>query len=1057
MIEEIKLFFIKNILPIIEEYKNTNQEFKKLGDEIGQMIQKQSNYLEDLSKGFQTIFASVQLTSEATQVMERETKEIRELSNNSIDSLDGVIHTIEQLTGEVQHLTGVLWNIKEHSSQLKNAIAEIVKISEMTIVASRNAQIKAYHAGEMGRGFEVIARQMVDLVGQTETATLEIPKITERIENDVVNMTTLVDEMQKFLEKFEMVGEYLNDAFKHILSIVPNLERDTTEAARLISEQDKIKTILLSSNWELNNWLADTFELSEKAASALIFLKGFSHEVISKAERAKMWEDTSRHNLYYFLIRFFNILSFTVESHQKWAKKVPKPEGVFDFEKFSNTLSDSKATSQDIKQSIVRQSADLKKSEGILEASLNTLARETSEEASIFHALGEAETVLNDLKDLPYKVLFFEKELNAIVERSRILSLYAAIESARAGGFSQPLTMVADEIKTLSSQAKNAVNNIAEWREALILDFESAIRVIQESKKFAQEEGQRLDESSKKIRETLKKIKELCSLIDETNTSIDRQLTTFMQLEGQLKNVGGTYEDILQEFDHYLSAGMALPKILEKISNYKDEYLTLLANLIREKEPPMQLVIRESADPIILDPAFKTDVVSDRIGQQIHIGLFNFDDEGNIVPGVASDFTISEDGMLWVFYLRKDIKFHNGQPLTAADVLYSIERVKTGPNVGFVEYVEEMKIIDDFTIQFKLKYPYLPFLANLACGTCQILPRLAYDSNHPIGAGPYRFVRWEKNREIVLRANENFYEGRPAIDELIFRNVPDEHEAVEKFQQGEISFMEILHAQIDESKIALHFSPGLSTQYLAINLSKDTPFRIKEVRQAMNYIVDREYYVKELLKNRGIPARGIFPPGISAYNSDLRGYQYDPEKAKYLMEKAGFTRGLSESYELDTRDSQSAVERAEYIRERLAHIGIKTKINKMLWKDLLNKTYSGESFLSMRGWVSDNGDPDNFMYPLFHSRSCGEAGNITFYRSEETDKMIEAARQIRNFERRMDYYRRLEEKLVEDAPWVFLNHGVNYYIIQPDIFNLKIDPFGIVRVKYIYKKRWNRY
>ncbi|MEO0226168.1 MAG: ABC transporter substrate-binding protein, partial [candidate division WOR-3 bacterium] len=798
MIDEIKNFFIKNIAPVIEEYRHTEQDFKQIGDRVLNSIQKQSAYLEDLSKGFQSIFASVQLTSEATQVMERETKEIKELSDHSISHLDGLIHIIEQLTDKVHHLTEILNNIKEHSSRLKEAIGEIDKISEMTIVAARNAQIKAYHAGDWGRGFEVIARQMVNLVGQTETATLEIPKITERVEVDVVKMATLVEDMQKFLEKFEMVSEYLNDSFKQILTIMPSLDRDTTEAARLIAEQEKAKEILLASNWELNNWLADTFEFSEKAASATIFLRGLSNEIMTKAEQIKTWGDESKHNFYYFLIRFFNILVSTMEGHQRWGQKVPHIEGVFDFDKFVNTLSALKATGQDIKQSILRQSTDLKKSETILESSLSALTRELSEEIGIMRALDEAEILLSRLKDLPDRVLFFEHELDAIVERSRILSLYAAIESARSGTYTQSLSVVADEIKILAGQAKKSVGNIARWREFLVTDFVSALKIIEEAKRIAQDERLHLNESSKIIEETLAKTKNLCLLIDETNTSIDRQLTNFALLEGQLNNVIATHQDIVIEFEHYIRAGILLPKALEKVMNYKDEYFIMLANLIKEKEPEVQIIVRESADPLILDPSLKTEVVSDRILQHLHIGLFNFDADGNIVPGAASDYHISEDGKVWTFYLRKDIKFHNGQPLTAADVFFSIERIRKGPNAGFVEFIEETKIIDDHTIQFKLRFPYLPFVANLACGTCLIIPRHGYDPNHPIGAGPFRFVHWDKNNEITLRANDDFFEGRPAIDELIFRVIPDENEALDRFKQGEVSFMEISQIQIDE-------------------------------------------------------------------------------------------------------------------------------------------------------------------------------------------------------------------------------------------------------------------
>lgn len=1056
MIEEIKQYFIKNIAPIVEEYNRTNQEFAHMGEEFGRVIQIQSSNLEDLSRFFQSIFASVQLTSEATQVMDKEIKEIKELGNLSINSLDGVINTIEQLTSEVHKLTDQLGRIREHSSQLKNAIAEIVKISEMTIVASRNAQIKAYHAGEMGRGFEVIAKQMVGLVGQTETATSEIPKVTERIDGDVAQLSVLVDGMQKFLEKFEMVGEYLNDSFRQILSLIPNLEKDTTETSRLIAEQEKNRTSLVASNRELTTWLSDTFEISEKASSALIFLKGLASETINASERTKTWHDDSQHNFFYFLNRFLNILTFTTEGQQKWERKVPQLKGVFDFQGFANTIEESKTTSRDIRQSIVRQSTDLKKSQGILETALETLNREMGEETSIFRALSEAENSLNELRDLPGKVLFFEQELNAIVERSRILSLYAAIESARAGEFSQALVVVTEEIKNLADQTKNSVVNITQWRESLIGDFDTCLKVIKECKKIAQEERRRLNESTKIIDETLRKIKELRALITETDTSLDQQLSNFSVLSEQLKKIIESYDDIITRFDRYLKTGITLTRILEGITNYRQEFIGMLGKLVEEKEPAVRLIIRESADPIILDPAFKTDVISDRICQQIHIGLLSFDDEGSIVPGAASDFSISEDGRTWTFYLRKDIKFHNGRPLTSADVLYSIERIKTGPNVSFVEYIEEVRAIDDHTVQLRLRYPYLPLLANLACGTCLILPRQGYDPIHPIGAGPYRFARWERNQELILKANDSFFEGRPSIDELVYRVVGEEQDALNQAQSGKISVMEIQQAEIDESGFVCHRSPSLSTQYLAINLSKDTPFRIKEIRQAMNYIFDKEKYVKVLHRGRGIPAKGVFPPGLSSYNPNLEGYPYDPDKAKFLMNKAGFGQGLSEAYEVDTRDAPAVLERTGFICEALGRIGIKTRINAIEWKDLLRKTYSGQSLLSMRGWVSDNGDPDNFLYPLYHSRSWGESGNITFYKNSEIDKMIETARQIRNFVRRMEYYQAIETKIVEDAPSLFLNHGLNYFIQQRDVFNLRIDPFGLIRVKYIFKRRWNK-
>jgi ABC-type transport system substrate-binding protein len=244
--------------------------------------------------------------------------------------------------------------------------------------------------------------------------------------------------------------------------------------------------------------------------------------------------------------------------------------------------------------------------------------------------------------------------------------------------------------------------------------------------------------------------------------------------------------------------------------------------------------------------------------------------------------------------------------------------------------------------------------------------------------------------------------------------------------------------------------PVLSTQYLAINFSKKSPFTELAVRQAMNYALDKEYYCRTILKGKAIPAHGLYPPGLPGFNDKLIGYPYDLKKARDLMRQAGFGGGIDEEFVLDVRAGADILRRAEFIRESFAKIGIYLTINSLPWNEFLNKTYSGDSIMSLRGWVSDNGDPDNFAHTLFHSKNFGASGNTSFYANEELDRMIENARSEQNPRLRLELYRKIENFIVENALLVFISHGVDCYAVQKNVKGFMVDPFGLVRFRNLF-------
>jgi ABC-type transport system substrate-binding protein len=249
----------------------------------------------------------------------------------------------------------------------------------------------------------------------------------------------------------------------------------------------------------------------------------------------------------------------------------------------------------------------------------------------------------------------------------------------------------------------------------------------------------------------------------------------------------------------------------------------------------------------------------------------------------------------------------------------------------------------------------------------------------------------------------------------------------------------------------IHSGPALSTQYLAINVVQDTPFKNPLVRKAVRHAIDRQDLIDQLYHKRAMVAYGLYPPGMAISNPELSVIAaFDLKKARQFMSQAGYPNGLKGTYVLDSRDNDESMRRAQIIKSHLEKIGIEIVIQTMSFIDFLEKGYRGEALLQIKGWVSDNGDADNFLYPLFHSRSHGRPGNTTFYSNPEVDRMIDAARIEASVKRRNQMYQKIEQIIVEDVPAVFLYNPLEYYAVQKNVGGFRVDPYSMVRFRYLW-------
>ena len=435
--------------------------------------------------------------------------------------------------------------------------------------------------------------------------------------------------------------------------------------------------------------------------------------------------------------------------------------------------------------------------------------------------------------------------------------------------------------------------------------------------------------------------------------------------------------------------------------------------------------------PVTLDPAFSTDTYGRAVINQIFDGLVQFDAHLRPLPAVANFWEPSRDRRTWTFTLRRGVMFHHGREVTAHDFVYSFTRflrVK-GPTpvtdfLGHIQgakefmrgqtpYIEGLKAVDRYTLQMVLEEPLAPSLALLGLVNATVVPQEEVErlgerfGRAPVGTGPFKFVRWEPNHEIVLEANDHYYEGRPFLDAIVFKIVVGSkfEESFAEFLQGNLEETIIPSGKIDEVRADPQYRryqrvrmPALSLLYIGFN-TQLKPFDDRRVRQAFNYAVDTEVIVREITRMGGLPATGALPPGMLGYDPDPfslppheKRYSYDPAKAKRLLAEAGYPDGIGfpmvQLWSASKADSTKA-ELVAYQRY-LAELRVQVEIHFAPdWPTYKKMLVQGQLPMFRLAWHADFPDPDNALFPLLHSAS---PTNHTFYRNPVVDQLLEQAR-----------------------------------------------------------------
>lgn len=481
-----------------------------------------------------------------------------------------------------------------------------------------------------------------------------------------------------------------------------------------------------------------------------------------------------------------------------------------------------------------------------------------------------------------------------------------------------------------------------------------------------------------------------------------------------------------------------------------------------------------SGDPVTFNPILSGDTTSGWIIARVFSGLVRIDEKLEPIPDLATEWSTSADGLEWTFKLRQDVKFHDGKPLTAEDVAYTYNAIKTpgytGPRGSTFKSLSKVEVVDPYTVKFILSEPFTPLLTSLTYG---ILPKHLYAdkpvaemkdnpaNRKPIGTGPWKFGEWVTGQYIALDRNDDYYGEGPYIPHLRLKFVQDSNVMVTQLEAGELDILGL--PAKDKKRIVEGFSDKLNFHnYQALNFTfmgfnyEHPLLADKAVRHAIAYAIDREQIISDILEGEAVIMDAPMPPASWAYEPNVPKLRYNTQKAMETLEKAGYKKGPDGIYAKDgkrlsfTLSVQSGSPTIESIalfaQKNLKDVGIELKPDFIEWSVFLEKHIFPSNFEMLIVGYSMGVDPDQ--YSMFHS-SQGEkvngrirGFNMGNFKNPTIDKLLEDGRKESDKQKRKAIYSEYQKLMADEIPWLILYNLKATTAIKKNIQGVIDSPQG---------------
>ncbi|CEG25441.1 glutathione ABC transporter substrate-binding protein [Bacillus sp. B-jedd] len=482
------------------------------------------------------------------------------------------------------------------------------------------------------------------------------------------------------------------------------------------------------------------------------------------------------------------------------------------------------------------------------------------------------------------------------------------------------------------------------------------------------------------------------------------------------------------------------------------------------KEDGGTLVIARLSDVENLDQQFMSTINAASVThRKMYEGLVGRDKNAEIQPLLAEEWEQLND-TTWEFKLKKGVKFHDGTDFKADAVKATFDRLLdpkvASPRAGVLKMVKEVKIVDDYTVQFLLSEPFSPLLSILASHEGGIISPKTIEKfgkniiKEPNGTGPFVFESWTPGQEIILTKNEDYWGEKAKVDKVAFKVIPEETTRISMLETGEAQIAEPLSVPMIETVEAskameVYRSEGYGTEYIGFNVKKK-PFNDERVRKAIAHAVEMDSILKGVYNNVGKEANSLLGSKVFGYDPDIKAYEYNLTEAKKLLAEAGYPNGFEVT--LKTMDSKERINMAEVLQSQLKGVGIKLKIQVIEYGTFADQVNKGDSDMFILSWRNATGDADYNQYNLFHSSSMDGGGNTFYYSNKEVDRLLEEARMEKDQEKRKELYSQTQEIEMKEALYVPVRVIENLAAVSKDVKGFSISPSGYLELNEVSVK-----
>jgi ABC-type transport system substrate-binding protein len=497
----------------------------------------------------------------------------------------------------------------------------------------------------------------------------------------------------------------------------------------------------------------------------------------------------------------------------------------------------------------------------------------------------------------------------------------------------------------------------------------------------------------------------------------------------------------------------------------------------------------EHANINTLDPAFSRTLQDTWVCNQLFNGLVQLDSDLNILPSIAKDWIISEDGLIYTFNLRNDIYFHkhklfgkdSTRTVVARDFTYSLNRLKdekiAAPGSWVLNKVDSFKAVNDTVFEISLKQPFPAFIGLLSMKYCSVIPREVAEfygtdfRSHPIGTGPFKLKRWEENIKLVFRKNNHYFEkdetGKPLpyLEAVAITFLPDKQSEFLQFTQGNIDFLNSLDASYKDELLTadgklrgkyaetvdMIRGPYLNTEYLGFYLGSQTPeIQSELIRKAINFGFDRKKMMIYLRNGIGNPANGGFiPKGLPGHNPSI-GFTYKPEKAKQLVEQFKNESGITNP-EITLVTSSNYLSFCEFIQRELEKTGLTINVDVMPEATLRSARSNGKVDMFRSSWIADYLDAENYLSIFYSKNFAPDGSNYFHYKSTQFDSLYNKAFTVTDIEKRKHLYTTMDSLVMQKTIMVPLYYDEVIRFTRKNVKGLGTNPINLLDLRYVQK------